>query len=154
MRRTRFDDAYCPIARTTDLLGDWWTPLVVRQLMWGQTRFEEIADALGISRPVLSTRLKRLEHEGIVTRSLYQDHPPRHEYRLTEKGRALFDVLAVMWRFGEDWLFNDETHGAPVELVDVNTGCTVRPAIVDERTGAPIVPTDVRIRSTSRPRIS
>ena len=66
MRRTRFDEASCPIARTTDLLGDWWTPIVLRELLLGRRRFGEIQERTGISKAILSARLKRLEAEGIV----------------------------------------------------------------------------------------
>lgn len=138
MRRTRFDDAECPIARTTDLIADWWTPLILREFFYGRRRFDEFTEALDISRAVLSTRLKRLEIEGVITRRPYADRPTRFEYRLTEKGRALWDVLAAMFRFGDDWMFDD---GAPVGLVDRTSGDAIRPLVVDEATGVPL---DVR----------
>ena len=148
MRRTRFDDAYCPVARTTDLLGDWWTPLVLRELFLGQHRFNDIQDRLGISKAILSQRLKRLEDEGVVRRGLYEEHPPRHEYHLTDKGVALWDVVVAMWRFGDDWLF--EGGRAKVELVDRRTGHEVRPVVIDESTGErlDLAHTTVRVRRT------
>lgn len=135
MRRTRFDRAHCPIARTTDLLGDWWTPLVLRELMLGRTRFADLQDELEISKAVLTQRLRRLEDDGIIQRDAYQEHPVRYDYTLTEKGRALWQVLLTMWQFGDDWLFRN---GAGIELYDRDTGDTITAAVVDARTGKPI----------------
>lgn len=141
MRRTRFDDWPCPIARTTDLVGDWWTPLVMREAFLGARRFEEFQAALDVPRAVLSSRLRRLCDEGLLRRVEYQSRPPRYEYRLTEKGRAFWDVLAAMWRWGADWLWVDSDGGSPVALLDRDTGAVVDPIVVDEHTGAPL---DVR----------
>jgi DNA-binding HxlR family transcriptional regulator len=139
VRRTRFDRAPCPIARTTDLVGDWWTPVLLRNACAGQRRFEDFQRSLGMPRAILARRLERLVAEGLLRKQLYEERPPRYEYRLTDKGRAFFDVLAAMWRWGEEWLF---TEGAPpVELVDRESGRPVRPVVVDETTGERI---DVR----------
>lgn len=146
MRRTRFDEAPCPIARVTDLIGDWWTPLVLREAFLGARRFDEFRDRLGIPRAVLTARLQRLCDEGLFERSQYQDAPPRHEYRLTAKGRDFWGVLAAMWRWGSDWSFDGEP---PIVLKDRETGRVVRPAVVDEGTGLPIDVTTLRI---GRPR--
>jgi len=147
VRRTRFDEWPCPIARVTDLLGDWWTPLVLRQAFRGQRRFDDIQEALGIPRAVLAQRLGRLVDEGVLVKVPYEEHPPRYEYRLTDKGRALWDVLAAMWRFGDDWMFDDGAN--PLALVDQETGAEVRPLVVDEATGAAL---DVRrLRLALRP---
>jgi DNA-binding HxlR family transcriptional regulator len=139
VRRTRFDDWPCPIARVTDLVGDWWTPLVMRQAFYGSRRFDEYVEALGIPRPVLTKRLTRLVDEGMLEKQRYEEHPPRFEYRLTDKGRAFWDVLAAMWRFGMDWQWGDDD--LPLVLRDRETGAEVRPRVVDEATGEPL---DVR----------
>ncbi len=136
MRRTRFDDWACPIARTADLVGDWWTPLVMRQAFLGCRRFAEFHETLGVSRAVLSQRLTRLVDEGLLERRQYQDRPARHDYHLTEKGRAFSDVLAAMWRWGEDWM--PAAPDADPVLVDRRTGDRVRPSVVDETTGEAI----------------
>jgi len=146
MRRTRFDDWPCPIARTTDLVGDWWTPIVMREAFLGRRRFEDFQRALGVPRAVLTQRLSRLVDEGMLAKVAYEDRPVRYEYRLTDKGRAFWDVLAAMWRFGDDWLFDGRS---PVALVDRDTGAKVRPAVVDERTGAPL---DIRRLKVTRAR--
>ena len=140
MRRTRFEDAACPIARTTDLMGDSWTPMVMREAFLGRRRFDEFQKALSLSRGVLAKRLLRLVEEGMLEKRAYEDRPPRFEYILTEKGRAFYSVLAAMWRFGEDWLW-EEGSGPSLQLFDRETGDPVSPRVVNERTGVPI---DVR----------
>jgi DNA-binding HxlR family transcriptional regulator len=144
VRRTKFDRWPCSIARTTDLLGDWWTPLVLREAFYGARRFDEFVERLGIGRNVLTVRLKRLVEAGILRTEPYQKRPQRHEYRLTAKGRDLFGVLAAMIRWGDDWLATDS--GPPVELIDRRTGHVVRPAVVDEHTGEPLDPRNLRAR--------
>jgi DNA-binding HxlR family transcriptional regulator len=139
MRRTRFDTWPCSIARTVDIAGDWWTPLVMREAFYGARRFEEFQRRLGLSRNVLTQRLDRLTEEGMLRRQPYQEHPARHEYRLTEKGRDFFTVLAAMIRWGDRWLADAD--GPPIELRDRETGLSVRPEVIDATTGQPI---DVR----------
>ena len=137
MRRTRFDDWPCPIARTTDLIGDWWTPLVIREAFSGRRRFEEFQTALDAPRAVLTARLNRLVEEGMLERVEYQPNPPRFEYRLTPKGLAFWDVLAAMWRWGSDWLWPDGQE-PPVVLKDRESGEIVTPLVIDEHTGEPL----------------
>ena len=134
MRRTRFDEWPCPIARTTDLIGDWWTPLVMRDAFAGVKRFDDFIADLRIPRAVLAARLDRLVEEGMLDRVAYEERPLRYEYTLTEKGRAFWDVLAAMWRWGEDWLW-PEGEAPPVRLVDRETGEEIHPVVVDEHTG-------------------
>jgi DNA-binding HxlR family transcriptional regulator len=139
VRRTRFHRWPCPIARSTDLLGDWWTPIVMREAFFGCRRFEQFQQSLGVSRATLVQRLKGLVAEGLLEKVAYQEKPVRYEYHLTDKGRAFFDVLATLWRFGDDWLFR-RGYG-PVRMVDPETGEEIRPVVVDEATGKRI---DVR----------
>jgi DNA-binding HxlR family transcriptional regulator len=146
VKRTRFDDWPCPIARATDLIGDWWTPLVLRDLFLGHRRFDGLAESLGIPRAVLARRLDRLVAEGMVRKVAYEERPPRYEYRLTDKGRDFWDVLAAMWRWGSDWMWADDD-GPPVVLKDRRTGRVVRPVVVDEATGEPL---DVRTLRVGR----
>ncbi len=143
MRRTRFEADVCPVARTVDLLGDWWTPLVLRELLLGQDRFARIQERLDIPRAVLAARLRRLEAEGLVSRVRYEQHPPRDAYQLTDKGRATGDVIMAMWRYGRDWLAGEDS---VVEPYDKHTGAPVRPRVIDETTGRPIELAAVRRR--------
>jgi DNA-binding HxlR family transcriptional regulator len=146
VRRTRFDRSPCPIARATDLVGDWWTPLVLREAFFGRQRFEDIQRALGLPRAVLAKRLERLVAEGLMAKAPYSERPLRHEYHLTEKGRAFLDVLAAMWRWGSDWLWGEK--GPPVALVDPETGREVRPVVIDEHTGERLDFRRLRVRAT------
>lgn len=93
----------CPIARTLELVGDRWTLLVVRDLLYdGPRRYVDLQQSLlGISPRLLADRLKLLEEHGLVDRALYSDHPPRAEYSLTEKGRELEPVLRALVAFGK-----------------------------------------------------
>lgn len=98
----------CPIARTAILIGDRWTPLIVRDLEPGCRRFSELQRSLdGISPKTLSDRLRRLEEAGVISRTCFAEVPPRVEYRLTGKGHALLSVLESMRTFGEEWLADD-----------------------------------------------
>jgi DNA-binding HxlR family transcriptional regulator len=87
-----------------DLLGDWWTPLVLREAYYGIRRFDEFQHELGIARNTLSDRLRRLSDEGLLEKELYSTEPKRYEYLLTEKGRDFFGVIAAMSRWGDTWL--------------------------------------------------
>lgn len=100
----------CPIARTAILIGDRWTPLIVRDLEPGCRRFSELQRSLeGISPKTLSDRLRRLEEAQVISRTCFAEVPPRVEYRLTGKGHALLPVLESMRSFGEAWLADDLT---------------------------------------------
>lgn len=102
--RSYISQDYCPVARTLDVVGERWTMLVLRELSWGRKRFSELLETLsGISTNLLSERLKRLEQHGMVERVFYSDHPPRAQYRLTDKGRAFVPVLVAMREYGEAW---------------------------------------------------
>jgi DNA-binding HxlR family transcriptional regulator len=151
MRRTRFDDWPCPIARTTDLIGDWWTPLVMREAFLGRRRFEEFSEALGAPRAVLTARLKRLCDEGMLQRVAYQERPARFEYHLTDKGRAFWDVLAAMWRWGTDWLWEGDTEDPPLVLKDRDTGAVVQPVVIDEHSGERLDIRRLRVGRARRP---
>jgi DNA-binding HxlR family transcriptional regulator len=112
--RTSTADWPCTIARTVDLVGEGWTLLVMRQACLGTRRFEDFRRALGIGRNILTLRLGRLVDEGLLRKVEYQDRPVRHEYRLTEKGRDVYPILAAMAAFGDKWLVGDE--GTPLVL--------------------------------------
>jgi len=96
-------DSKCPVARTLNVIGDRWAILVLRDLfLQGPRRFQDFEQSLkGITPGVLSKRLKEFEAHGVIEGRLYAEHPPRHEYRLTEKGRELRPVLGAMKSWGE-----------------------------------------------------
>lgn len=155
MRRTRFDSWPCPIARATDLIGDWWTPLVLREAFAGKRRFEDFQRGLDVPRAVLAKRLARLVDEGLMVKQAYAERPVRYEYRLTDKGRAFWDVLAAMFRWGSDWLWDEQNGTAPpVMLVDHETGREVRPVVVDEHTGKRLDVQRLRVARTKRTKLT
>ncbi|GAA1670894.1 helix-turn-helix domain-containing protein [Fodinicola feengrottensis] len=93
----------CSIARATDLFGDAWTALIMRDVLAGLTRFDDLAYDLGISRKVLAARLARLVAEQVLVRERYQEHPPREHYLPTEKGKDLYPVLLALMNWGDRW---------------------------------------------------
>jgi len=99
---TRYDPE-CPVARTLEIIGERWTILVLRDLfLFGPRKFQDFQNSLqGIAPNTLSARIKRLEVAGVIERRLYSEHPPRAEYRLTEKGRALGPALLALKSWGE-----------------------------------------------------
>lgn len=113
-------DPSCPVCRTADIVCAKWTLLLVRDLSEGNTRFCELERSLvGISPRTLSLRLRALEDEGIVARQTYPEVPPRVEYALTDKGRALMPIIEGMREYGNRWLADGVTDPA---LADV-TAC-------------------------------
>jgi DNA-binding HxlR family transcriptional regulator len=101
MSRKYASQETCPVARTLDIVGDRWTLLVLRDLSLGYTRYNELLTTCeGISTNLLSDRLKKLADRGFVERVIYNDHPPRAEYRLTEKGLDFGGVLRALYRWG------------------------------------------------------
>jgi DNA-binding HxlR family transcriptional regulator len=103
MQRTSFRDMNCAVAQCLDVVGEWWSLLIVRDAFLGYSRFDDFQERLGISRNVLNQRLTRLVDEGVFERVAYQDNPPRYDYRLTEKGHDLFQVLGAMRKWGQKW---------------------------------------------------
>ena len=103
MQRTNFADMACSIARTLDVIGEPWSPLILRDVWVGIRRFDEIQADLGISRKVLTERLKWLVESGVLARREYSERPPRSEYVLTPRGEELCDVLIVMATWGDRW---------------------------------------------------
>jgi DNA-binding HxlR family transcriptional regulator/peroxiredoxin len=107
MRYSEIRDADCAIAQALGVVGDWWTLLVIRDLAGGINRFSALAEELGVSRKVLAERLTALVHSGVVERRRYREHPPRYEYHLTERGKALLPVLIALQDWGDRFVFGD-----------------------------------------------
>ena len=112
----------CPVAKTLELIGDRWTLLIVRDLLPGTRRFQDLLESLpGIAPNILSDRLKLMESGGLVARRLYSDHPPRAEYTLTERGRELGVVVGALASWGSRHVYRrtalvHDTCGTPVKL--------------------------------------
>ena len=119
MRRMSFEDMNCSVAQTLEVVGEWWTLLIVRDALFGVTRFDDFRARLGIARNVLTQRLEHLVAHGILTREPYQQNPVRYDYRLTAKGRALWSVVNAMRQWGDEWAAPD---GPPIQAVHKNCG--------------------------------
>ncbi len=125
VNRTQFADVACSIARATDLLGDAWMALIMRDVFLGVTRFDDLIEDLGISRKILAARLARLVEEGVLLRERYQDHPPREHYRPSEKGKQLYPVLLALMAWGDRW-YSAET-GPPALIHHLDCGQDTTP---------------------------
>ena len=134
----------CSIQRTLDVIGDRWTLLILRDVFRGVRRFSQIQNDLGIAKNLLTDRLGSLVVAGIVEKVPYQERPVRHEYRLTEKGRALSPALVALMRWGDVWCGED---GAPVELVHDDCGTRLELQAWCLTCKEPVAPT----RISSRP---
>jgi DNA-binding HxlR family transcriptional regulator len=141
MLRNDYDDQVCSIAGALAVVGERWSLLIVRDVFLGLRRFDELQSHLGIARNVLQTRLTRLVDEGVLERRLYQERPPRHEYRLTEKGIDLWPTIVSLMQWGD-------AHAAPASgpaVVLSHRGCGG--AVDEHRTcaacGARLTPRDV-----------
>ncbi|MEU1365949.1 winged helix-turn-helix transcriptional regulator [Streptomyces sp. NPDC005803] len=106
-QRTSLADADCAIAQALDVVGDWWTLLIVRDAARGVHRFDALQEELGVSRKVLTERLRLLVDAGVLSREPYQERPARFEYRLTPRGRALLPVLIALQDWGDAWVTGD-----------------------------------------------
>src|SRR5262245_36595438 len=107
MGRDRVVDEVCGIAHAAAIMGDWWNLLVLREVVRGRRRFDELVAELGVSRKVLTERLGHLTEQGMLTRTPYLEHPPRYEYELTDRGRAFLPVLVSMQDWADQWLLGD-----------------------------------------------
>jgi DNA-binding HxlR family transcriptional regulator len=103
MQRTNFGEMACSIARTLNVIGEPWSPLILRDVWVGLTRFEQLQADLGISRKVLTERLNWLVEHGIFERRQYSERPPRDDYVLTGKGQELADILFAISAWGDRW---------------------------------------------------
>lgn len=135
MQRTPFDQMPCPVARSLERVGEWWSILILRDAFYGLTRFDQFEQSLGIAPNMLTRRLKALCEAGLLERRLYQERPPRYEYVLTEKGRDFRPVLWTLFAWGNRHLAPE---GASVVLTDPAAGLPVDPVVVDRRTGRPL----------------
>ncbi|HET9731181.1 MAG TPA: helix-turn-helix domain-containing protein, partial [Acidimicrobiales bacterium] len=119
MERKSFADMHCSVAQCLEVVGEWWSMLIVRDAFLGVRRFDQFRERLGISRNVLNQRLNHLIGAGVFEKVPYSEHPPRYEYRLTSKGRDLWPVLTAMRQWGDEHAAPD---GPPVQLVHDECG--------------------------------
>src|SRR4051812_38660506 len=139
MQRKSFDEMTCPIARSLERVGEWWSMLIIRDAFRGLTRFEEFQKNLGIAPNMLSRRLASLVEAGMLERRRYSTRPPRDEYVLTERGRDFHTVLLALMAFGNRHFAPE---GESIRIVDAATGEPAEPILVDRRSGRPLVEPD------------
>lgn len=142
MKRKSYSDMNCSVAQSLDIVGDPWTLLVVRDVMFGFRRFNDIQERLGIARNTLTDRLATLVDHGVLRKDAYQDNPERFEYRLTPKGRALSPIIITLMQWGDEW---SELPEPPVHLIDRDTGRTLDPILVDRTSRQPLA--DLKVQA-------
>ena len=135
MQRTSFGKMPCPIARSLERVGEWWSILIIRDALHGFTRFDEFQKSLNIAPNMLTRRLSALVDAGLLERRRYSKRPPRYKYILTEKGRDFRPVLIAMTVWGNRHFAPE---GPSVVLVDKKTRRTADPVLVDQRSGRPL----------------
>lgn len=124
VKRTSFAEMQCSVAQALEVVGEWWTPLILRDAFFGVTRFEEWQGRLGIARNVLAARLDGLVDAGVLARQVYDEGRDRADYVLTDKGRALWPVLTALREWGDAWITGAGSE--PVAMVHTTCGEATR----------------------------
>jgi DNA-binding HxlR family transcriptional regulator len=145
MKRTALADHPCSIARTLDVAGEWWSPLILRDVTYGVRRFAEIQADLGISANVLADRLESLVREGLLETHVYQQRPERHEYVLTEKGADLTPALIALMQWGDRWKWKGGV--GPVQVLHEDCGHEIRVELRCEHCGRELPADSLRARA-------
>jgi DNA-binding HxlR family transcriptional regulator len=147
MKRKSLDKENCPIARALDVIGDWWSLLIVRDAFFGKRRFGEFQRSLGLAKNILCTRLQKLVSHGVLEAGPASDGSAYQEYALTEKGRSLYIVLVALWQWGESCLF--EEGELDLLLVHRESGQPVRPLELRSQDGRLLGPADLGMVNAS-----
>jgi DNA-binding HxlR family transcriptional regulator len=135
MRHKSFEIEQCPIARSLERVGEWWSILILRDAFLGVSRFDQFQKSLGIAPNILTRRLVALVKAGMFEKHRYNDHPPRDEYLLTERGRDFRSVIWALLAWGNNHLTPE---GPSVVIVDANTGVPADPILVDRASLRPL----------------
>jgi DNA-binding HxlR family transcriptional regulator len=144
MKRTELADHPCSIAKALDAVGEWWTPLILRDVAYGVRRFSEIEQDLGISANVLADRLQTLVAEDLLETRVYQQRPQRHEYHLTEKGADLMPALLALMQWGDRWTW--PRGRGPVRVLHGECGHEVRVQVHCEHCEREVGPEELRAK--------
>ncbi|PWT73375.1 MAG: transcriptional regulator [Proteobacteria bacterium] len=142
MRRKSFDNMQCPVARSLERVGEWWSILIIRDALHGLTRFDQFQESLGIAPNMLTRRLNALVEAGLLERRRYSERPPRYEYKLTDRGRDFRSVIVALQAWGNRHFAPE---GPSVLLVNAETGQTIDAVMVDRATGRALVDTELRL---------
>ena len=131
----------CSVAAALNLIGEKWALLAVREIVFGNKRFDVIARNTGAPRDRLAARLRALEAGGVVERRQYSEHPPRYEYELTAAGQELRPVLIALRAWGDKWMVE-----SPPTVFEHTCGHALNPAMTCRHCGAEVVPDELRVR--------
>ena len=137
MRSKSFDGMACSIAGALETIGDRWAVLILRDLMFGLSKYEDLRRSTRVTHATLSDRLKHLEENDLIARRRYQTNPERYEYILTRKGRDTILLAHALIQIGDKWAISGK-HGPPLRIVDRKSGRAVKLALVDAETGVPV----------------
>ena len=142
MRQTSYSDMHCSLARSLEVVGDWWSPLILRDLFLGVDRFDDLIADLGISRNLLTDRLATLTAGGVVAREPYQERPARYRYVLTDAGRQLVPILAALTAWGDRWVGPAE--GSPLLFRHRSCGKRTVPTVCCSACGEALTADELR----------
>ena len=145
MKKVSFAGMQCSVAQSLEVIGEWWTLLILRDAFLGVTRFDDFAARLGIARNVLTARLDTLVEHGVLDRVPYDEARGRYDYRLTDKGRALLPVLTAIRQWGDEWILGEEH--APVVVQHTTCGEISKGILKCGHCGEELTPTTLRARS-------
>jgi DNA-binding HxlR family transcriptional regulator len=144
VKRTSFEKAECPVARSLDAIGDWWSLLIIRDALLGISRFSEFQKSLGLARNILTVRLRALVEHGILKTAPASDGSAYQEYLLTPKGRGVFPVLVALRQWSEEFSF--APGACATQLVDRDQGRPVRKLELRARDGRLLGVGDTELR--------
>ncbi|HET7886290.1 MAG TPA: helix-turn-helix domain-containing protein [Bradyrhizobium sp.] len=144
VKRTSFEGDPCPIARALDVIGDWWSLLIIRDALLGRRRFGEFQKSLGLAKNILTTRLRMLVDEGILTTAPASDGSAYQEYVLTDKGRGLFPVIVALRQWSE--AFDAHPEQIDTILVDREKGAPVQKLALYSMDGRALGPADTTLK--------
>jgi DNA-binding HxlR family transcriptional regulator len=147
VKRTSFEDAECPIARSLDVIGDWWSLLIIRDALLGVRRFSEFQKSLGLARNILTVRLRTLVEQGILKMAPASDGSAYQEYVPTPKGRGVFPILVALRQWSEE--FDDRPEEIATILVDREKGRPVRKLELRAQDGRLLAAADTALKSRS-----
>ena len=142
MRKASFADMNCSIAQSLEVVGEWWTLLILRDAFFGVRRFDDFVERLGISRNILTHRLERLVAADILERRPYDEAHGRADYVLTDKGRALWPVITALRQWGDEWIYGPGNE--PLLVEHRGCGCTTTALMTCDTCGEPLDARSVR----------
>ena len=136
MKRKSYNEMPCPIAQCLELIGEWWSMLIIRDAFRGLKRFDEFQKSLGIAPNILTRRLNDLVDSRILERQNYGESTKRYEYILSKQGKDLYPLIVVMFDWGEK---HSAPKGIKSQLIHIKTGDIAEPILIDKRTGQEMI---------------